>query len=213
MNRNTRTVLYGGATVAALALLLFATGAKAEEEDTGGYGKLPPVTPPEDPRTVPVDPGNSGAPKPRPNGDNILPTAPKTPSSAPPNGEIDVATSSWPDNPVDNARNMVTEEYEEGVLFVYIPQSVDQVVNSDKLVRLELIMEDWAALYGYRLIHIVYGVPEDYAYTAQVWYRGNERGTYDLPISYTTDYLDALPKGALPDAFVAGLVEWLHGPS
>lgn len=206
-----RTVLGVGA-VAAL-LLLFGTGAKAQEdeqEQEGGYGKLPPNPPPEDPRGAPALPGVSGGPKKQPSGSNIIPTTPTEPGAAPVIKDDDfyVGSSDHPYAALDLVRAQDPEEYAEGSLIVYWPNTVE-----GSNINAELAVENWAQLYGYQMVHHVYETPENMAYTAQVWYRGNERGTYDLEQSYSRDYLEnAITAGGLSDMFVAGLIDWLHGP-
>lgn len=214
MNRTVRNVALGAA---AIALLSLATGAKAQEdakeEGGGGYGKAPPSPPPEDARTTPKTPGTGKAPKQKPAGNNILPTAPGRPSTDPAlAGDLNVASLTWPNTPTREIMDRAIEEYEQGVLVLYVPHSAEQAGDNQALLEMELLIEDWAFLYGYETVAIIYGVPTDRAYTAQVWYQGNERGAYDLETSYTPDYLQALPASALAEAFAAGLIEWLHGP-
>lgn len=211
MNRTARNVALAGV---ALALLFFSTGAKAQDDDASseGYGKLPPDLPPLDDRTSPSQPGGpSGGPAAQPSGDAIIPNPQRTGKGGA--MSIDVAWSTWPETPTRFIKDRDPEEYAYGVLVVYVPWSLQESENNDALLNAELIIEDWAELYGYRTVHIVYQAPESHAYTAEAWNDGAQLGVYDLEVSYLPAYLQTLGKvtGALRLAFVAGLVNWLHG--
>lgn len=214
MNRTARNVALAGA---ALALLFFATGAKAQEEEKDktegdGYGKAPPDLPPKEDRPVPQQPGAPGAPQAQPPGTAIIPNPQRTGRGGA--DSIFVGSSDWPYRATDLIKNRDPSEYAEGVLVIYLPWSSNAAANNQTYLNLELIIEDWAELYGYQMVHIVYETPDDFAYTAEAWYRGAELGEYDLEVSYLPAYLKNLGEitGALPLAFAAGLVNWLHGP-
>jgi len=217
MNRTARNLAIGGV---ALALLLFSTGAKAQEkedksgggDDDEGYGKLPPDSPPKDDRPSPATPGTGEPPAAQPPGNAIIPTPERTGQGGA--GSINVGSSTWPYRPTDLISDRDPSEYAEGVLIIYLPHSLNAAAQRDELLNMELIIEDWAELYGYQTVHYVYETPDNFAYTAEAWYRGNNLGEYDLEISYLPDYLKNLGEitGALYLAFTAGLVNWLHGP-
>lgn len=215
MNRTTRTLALTGV---GLALLFFATGAKRQEDEDEteggdeGYGKADPTSPPKDDRDTPSQPGaRPGEPKGRPPGNNIIPNPQRTGLGGA--GSLFIGTSEWPYVPLDLVQARDPDEYAEGVLIVLLPWSSSEAAQREALTNLELIIEDWAELYGYRVVHFVYDVPESEAYTAESWYQGQRLGVYDLEVSYLPAYLQELGKisGALPLAFAAGLSNWLHG--
>jgi len=182
-------------------------------EGPGGYGQAPPSPPPEEARPSPVAPGTGQPPKAKPAGNDILPAAPPLPSANPAlSGQPDLVGLSWPSNPTSDIQGQVIEEYERGVLVLFVPQTTEEVAQSKKLLDLENLIGRWAFLYGYPTVAIVHGTPTSNAYTAQAWNQGQAIGSYSLGDSYTPGYMQALPASALPEAFAAGVIEWIYGP-
>ena len=218
MNRKTKAALGAGAI--GLLLLLFSTGAKAQEPDEldpddgdNGWGKLDPDAPPEDRRTTPKTPGASKR-RPQPLGNRIIPNLPM------PGGDCTLAggtfNSAYADGDMtDEIRDAATggaifglPELAQGTLQVFLPE-LGQVTRE----AVEESIKEWACVFGYEAVVFVEETPENRAWTAAAWYRGNQLGVYDLEQTYTRSYLEtAMRADALPEMFTFGLVDWLHGP-
>jgi len=233
MSRQRRIAI--GAGVAGLALLLFATGAKAQETEPdangGGYGKLPPVGPPEDRRDKPKTPGDRAGKRKRPSGNNIIPTLLEPGGDCTPAGGVFSATyadGDLTDEIQQEGANVLADsrgeplpfggfglpELGEGTLQVFLPAyDMNNEQETNLRVELQELITDWACVFGYDAVVFVEETPENRAYTARAWYRGNILGEYDLEQSFEPAYLNTVdPALELPHFFAFGLAHWLHGP-
>lgn len=198
MNRTQRNVAIGAA---ALAFLLFATGAMAGDDE----GELPEPCkpPPVDKRAQPIPPKARPC-QPEMLGETFIAPDPQF-SGEDGDDKIFTEWMSYPDDPTPILKDAGLVPFDRPTVVVYWPSNVSPA-------EMELIIQDWAWVYGYRNTVFVTGFPEDRNYTAETWVNGSMTGQFALPDAYGVHYLDEMAsRGVLPEGFTQGLIHWLYG--
>lgn len=198
MNRTQRNVAIGAA---ALAFLLFATG--AGKDDEGGELPEPCKPPPVDKRAKPIPPQARPC-QPEMLGAEFVAPDPQF-SGQDGDNKIFTEWMTYPDDPTPVLEDAGLVPFDRPTVVVYWPKGVDTSV-------MELIVQDWAWVYGYRNTVFVTGFPADRNFTAETWVDGSMTGEFALPDAYGVHYLDEMEsRDLLPEGFTQGLIHWLYG--
>lgn len=199
------------------------SGPALDDVSPGGFGRLPPYSPPQTPRSTPSKPGRK-IKMARPEGTRIIPqvVVPSEDCSLP-GGTFTVIyeDEDLSDHIYREGKNADAfargknppfesfglDELAHWTLQVYLPK-----LPNDKINRAYDVIERWACILGYKGVVFVDESPDSAAFTARAWHRGDIIGEYNLEVTFTKPYLDAaVQSGELVEFFLYGLVDWLHG--
>ena len=203
MNRTQKNMALGAAGL--LALFLLSGRAKGAATEKAALLCSPP---PLEIRPTPI------APKARPCqpemlGDEFV--AP-TPEFSGKNGDDKIFTR-WAKASEDPDLDLIFEDagiapFDEPLVVVYWPSGIDASVRD----TMELIIQDWAWVYGYRLTVFAEGYAADRGFTAETWVDGKRTGEFAMPDAYGARYQDELKaRGLEVEGFTQGLIQWLYG--